>query len=71
MSKRLFNAMTLAKSVNEDLFSQYNLKSIERWKAGDSEGSTYWNDRAYAVLCENEKIDKDIRKLKEEMVQHA
>lgn len=71
MSKKLFNAMKLAKAVNEDLFSQCNLKSIECWNAGDNEGSTYWNDRAYTILCENEKIDKDICKLKEELIQHV
>ena len=71
LSKKLMSAMKLTRKANEDLFNQYNAKSTECWKAGDNDGSTYWNDRAYAILCENEKIDKDIRKLKQEVSQYA
>lgn len=71
MSVKLMKAMKTARKFNEELMLQYNAKSIECYKAGDNVGRDYWNERAYHIICENELIDMDIRKLKEGVNQHA
>lgn len=66
MSVKLMKAMKNARKVNEELWLQYNAKSIECYKNDDRVGRDYWNERAYQMICVNELIDMDIRKLKEE-----
>ena len=71
MADKLTNAMKNAKKFNEELWIQYNAKSMECYKQGDNIGRDYWSERAYQLICENDLIDRDIRKLKEEAAKNA
>ena len=66
MLVKLVKALKTAKKINDELINLYNSKSVECYKSGDEAGHKYWNDRTYAIICQNKQIDEDIRKLKEE-----
>lgn len=65
MPVKLLRVLENARRANEELWLKYNARSIECYQTGDNVGRDYWNERAYHIICENELIDMDIRKVKE------
>lgn len=71
MLVELYKTLKIVRKLNDDLILKYNSKSVECYRNGDNIGRDYWNDRAYSIICQNEELDKDIRKLKEEAGQYV
>ena len=67
MSRKLVIAMKNAKEANTILMNEYVRKGEECYKNNYFIGRDYWNERYFQLLSENDLIDMDIRKLKEEM----
>ena len=67
MSRKLVIAMKNAKEANTILMNEYVRKGEECYKNNDFTGRDYWNERYFQLLSENDLIDMDIRRLKEEM----
>lgn len=67
MSRKLIVALRKAKEANEMLRNEYVRLGDECYRKDDFKGRDYWNERFFELGCENEKIDMDIRKIKEEM----
>lgn len=67
MCHKLMGAMKDTKIFHDNLIIEYHRKANQCYENGEREAGDYWNERAYQVLCENERIDMDIRKLKEEL----
>ena len=68
MSRKLVIAMKNAKEANTILMNEYVRKGEECYKNNDFTGRYYWNERYFQLLSENDLIDMDIRKLKEELI---
>ena len=66
MCRKLMVALKDTKIFHDNLIIEYYRKANQCYENGERETGDYWNERAYQVLCENERIDMDIRKLKEE-----
>ena len=67
MSRKLVIAMKNAKEAITILMNEYVRKGEECYKNNDYTGRDYWNERYFQLLSENDLIDMNIRKLKEEM----
>lgn len=68
MPVKLMKSMKKAREVNELLMNEYVRMGDICHRKGDFEGRDYWNERYYQIVCENEKLDMDIRKLKQELI---
>lgn len=65
----LLMALKKAKFNNEVLMIEYVRMGEECYKNNDYTGRDYWNERYFQVSLDNELIEKDIRKLNEELKQ--
>lgn len=70
MSRKLMNAVKTARKFNDVLMIEYVRKGEECYKNNDSAGRDYWNERYFQLMQANDLIAMDIRKLKEELMDH-
>jgi len=66
MNRKLYLAMTRTKECLERLRVMYVQIGETCYRNNDFAGRDYWNERFFQLGLEIEKIDMDLRKLKEE-----
>lgn len=65
-NRKLYAAMKLAKEQLDILRNEYVRLGSECHRNNDFAGRDYWNERFFQLGLEIEKLDMDLRKLKEE-----
>ena len=64
---QLLSSLKQTKFNNEILMACYVQVGKECYENNDFSGRDYWNERYFQMSCENELLEKDIRKIKEEL----